>query len=212
MVVVVSTVVGSLFWLPQAYWKDTIRHAWASLGFWENWQLIASSADYLQQDQDASPFQQFWALAANLQFYLLFASFVLLLVVLVRWRTGALTGPGAGGSWADLVFHGAGGAAGSCVGAVLWVADASFAFYLRHWPLLVFYRHQSDEQVDLAAGLAIIGVSLVLAVITTKLIEDPIRKSRWLSGRPWVARTRLSGLLPYWRGPRRPARTSFPTP
>lgn len=60
---------------------------------------------------------------------------------------------------------------------VLWFADSSFAFYLWHWPVLVFYRWQFGQDVSLKGGLAIIVLSALMAVATTKLVEVPVRTS-----------------------------------
>lgn len=60
---------------------------------------------------------------------------------------------------------------------MLWFADASFAFYLWHWPVLVFYRWQFGEGVSVKVGVAIIVLSAVLAVATTELVEKPVRES-----------------------------------
>ena len=290
VVVIVATVFGALLWIPKAYWRDEIEHAWASLGFFENWRLIESSTDYLQQDLSASPFQQFWALAVNVQFYFLFATFVLVLAVVVRLRRredlgghlrrALLVGAGAvffasfvfsigytaqdqpaayfntftrlwefmAGTLAFLLvaapvrhrkaakvagWAGLGallafgalfdlsellpgflslvpvlaalGLIWSSIGRVepsvllwrpvLWVADASFAFYLWHWPLLVFYMRQYGDEVGLGPGLAVIGVALLLAVLTTKLVEDPIRKSRTLARSGLFTVLAVGGLL-----------------
>ncbi len=70
---------------------------------------------------------------------------------------------------------------------ILWFADASFAFYLWHWPLLVFYRWRIDESVSLLGGLAILLLSGILAVATTKLLEDPFRKSVLLRAHPLLS-------------------------
>lgn len=62
----------------------------------------------------------------------------------------------------------------------LKIADASFSIYLWHWPLLVFYRYHFGAQVSLVGGLGIIGASIALALLTTHLVENPIRFSRLL--------------------------------
>lgn len=277
-VVVLVTVVASYFWMPTAYWSDNIGDARASLLFFENWRLIERSTDYLQQDLSASPFQQFWALGVNAQFYLMIAVvltavaafsnlmrsserkrrttlFVVLGLVLIAsfafsviytakaqpaayFNTFARLWEFMIGAFAALlirreigsrrlaaVLGWVGLAVLLALGAffdlsrmlpgalslapvlaavliivsswnraepvvlkwkpILWVADASFAFYLWHWPLLVFYRWHFGYEVSLAAGLGIIVVSLVLAVVTTKLIEDPIRKNKMLNTSWW---------------------------
>ncbi|BCS33161.1 acyltransferase [Luteitalea sp. TBR-22] len=58
------------------------------------------------------------------------------------------------------------------------VGDISYAFYLWHWPLLVFYLAYSQHpEVSLLAGLGIIAVAGVLAWLTTTFIESPVRKA-----------------------------------
>lgn len=268
--VVVGTVAMALFWMPKAYWASNIKHGFASLLNYENWHLISESSDYLQQDLEASPFQQFWALSVNVQFYVLIACAAFLLsLVAVRKKSPDAFSKGfrilvivvlaisfaysvyytaadqsaayfstftrlwefmvgslaflllkndLGGKKTLSVLGWLGLAALLLLGAffdlstllpgylswipvlaalslilaswehvepvvltwrpVLWVADASFAFYLWHWPLLVFYRYKFGYEVSFAAGLAIIFVAGALAVLTTKAIEDPIRNSK----------------------------------
>lgn len=79
VVVIIGTVAAALLFMPQSAWKYAIPHGFAALFHYENWQLIASGSDYLQEGMNASPFQQFWALSLQAQFYLAFP--VLLLVV-----------------------------------------------------------------------------------------------------------------------------------
>ncbi len=69
-----------------------------------------------------------------------------------------------------------------------WVAglgDASYALYLVHWPILIAYVVSiDDDQPSLPAGGAIIAVSLVLAWLLHRFVEQPLRAltSDW---RPW---------------------------
>ncbi|MBD4969717.1 acyltransferase, partial [Xanthomonas citri pv. citri] len=51
-----------------------------------------------------------------------------------------------------------------------------YALYLWHWPLLIFYlawRYQDD--VSWFEGSAILAVSVLLAWLTTKYVEAPLR-------------------------------------
>lgn len=275
VVVVVATSLASIVLMPKVFWEENMRDAWASLGFFENWLLIVRSSDYLQDGLEASAFQQFWALGVNVQFYLLFAVFVLGISLRVRARHGTLSparmgrgiypgviaifiasfafsiwytsynqpaayfstftrlwefmagslvalmlrkdlsrtlGPrlvgwlGLGlllgfGAFFNLsellpgylsmvpVLAAVGLLVSSWAGVepeplkwkpMLWVADSSFALYLWHWPLLVFYRYRYGTDIPFWAGMGIILLSLVLAVATTKLVEDPIRNSSFL--------------------------------
>ncbi len=267
VVVIVGTVVAGWLFMPRSQWESTIPHGWASLTFWENWYLIVTGNDYLQQGLDASPFQQFWALSLQTQSYVIFplialfaaagARFlratqrrILFLVVgfaftaslaysvfltsidqpVAYFHLGSRLWEFAAGTglalalrkpvghpavmralgWVGLiavvsfaafidaserlpgfvalvpVTAGALIIAASRRGAeptilrarpILWFADSSFAFYLWHWPILVFYKWQFEQDVSLTAGLGIIALAALLAVLTTRLVEVPVRTS-----------------------------------
>lgn len=60
------------------------------------------------------------------------------------------------------------------------MGDISYALYLVHWPVLVIYLiWRGQEEVGLLGGAGIIGVSLILAYLTTRLVERPLRTSKW---------------------------------
>jgi peptidoglycan/LPS O-acetylase OafA/YrhL len=59
------------------------------------------------------------------------------------------------------------------------LGNLSYALYLWHWPILVFYFILTGkETVPLLDGLAIILTSIILSYITTNLIEKPIRSMK----------------------------------
>ncbi len=59
------------------------------------------------------------------------------------------------------------------------LGNLSYALYLWHWPILVFYFIISDkETVPLLDGLIIIIASIILSYVTTNLIEKPIRSMK----------------------------------
>ncbi|MFI5715791.1 acyltransferase family protein [Nocardia sp. NPDC051750] len=52
----------------------------------------------------------------------------------------------------------------------------AYSLYLWHWPLLIYYLVQTGKpHAGLYGGLLVIGVSLVLALVTNKFIEEPLR-------------------------------------
>ncbi|WGF90610.1 acyltransferase family protein [Marinivivus vitaminiproducens] len=60
-----------------------------------------------------------------------------------------------------------------------WVGDHSYALYLWHWPLLVFYLALVNAiHPSVSAGLVILALSLLLAWATTRLVEAPFRTRR----------------------------------
>ena len=64
----------------------------------------------------------------------------------------------------------------------------SYSWYLWHWPVLVFaeglYGEGVGGHLSLPVRVGLLLVSLVLAEGSYRLVEDPVRHQRWLSGRP----------------------------
>ena len=58
---------------------------------------------------------------------------------------------------------------------IVWLGLISFPLYLYHWPLFSFTRIVGGEQLSEGIRLSIILFSIVLAHITYKFIENPIR-------------------------------------
>ena len=276
-VVIVATVVGSMLWMPLTTWPNGVKQAFASTLFLENFQLVLLKTDYAEMGAATSPFQQFWALAIQVQSYAMFALLVLVTALIAGWlRRDAYTGvrisvaviftasfaysifsttsnqaiayfnpasrfweflagailavvlprlrlssaflrlvgwlglavvvlpaaffdmsrllPGAmallpiSGAAAIILasYHGAEPRILK-IKPVLVFADSSFAFYLWHWPLLIFYRNQVSQDVSLWAGLAILAFSAALALATTNLVERPFRTWPLLQRSPFVS-------------------------
>lgn len=75
-------------WFGQAIWGGV-----ASAGYFQNWYLAALSVDYLAGGAlvtgEVSPFQQFWSLSVEEQFYLFWPLVILAAIALGRrWRMG----------------------------------------------------------------------------------------------------------------------------
>ncbi|WP_110656164.1 acyltransferase family protein [Salinicola halimionae] len=70
--VIFSTILISMWLMPDSMWRNQIKHALASIAFMENWSLAMTATDYLQQGSPPSPFQQLWALAVQIHFYFFF--------------------------------------------------------------------------------------------------------------------------------------------
>lgn len=64
-----------------------------------------------------------------------------------------------------------------------WLGHVSYSWYLWHWPVLAlggnFYYNPDDKD-----RFILVLVSLVIATFSYKVIESPIRNSKWLSTRP----------------------------
>lgn len=82
----VIIVIGSLslILLPKFEWNEIIAHMTASTFAFENWRLAFDAVDYLASDEFASPFQHYWSLGVQGQFYLLWPCVILLSYWLAR--------------------------------------------------------------------------------------------------------------------------------
>lgn len=65
-----------------------------------------------------------------------------------------------------------------------WLGNISYALYLWHWPVLIFFLVESGNQsISLGVGLGLMLLSLLLAWCTTLLVESPLRSWTWLSAK-----------------------------
>lgn len=63
---------------------------------------------------------------------------------------------------------------------VVKMGDAAYALYLVHWPLLITYLVVRDRpEAGPRSGVVLVVVSIVLAVVLTKLVEDPFKNWAW---------------------------------
>src|SRR5690625_3135021 len=61
---------------------------------------------------------------------------------------------------------------------MVYLGGVSYGLYLWHWPILIFYKHYTGREiVGPRSGVAIILLSLILAVVSTRFVERPLRGS-----------------------------------
>ncbi|MEV6561578.1 acyltransferase family protein [Nocardia sp. NPDC051756] len=59
---------------------------------------------------------------------------------------------------------------------IRWLGDIAYPLYLWHWPILIFYlAERGQPNAGLLDGLGIIAVSVVLALVTHRVVEEPLR-------------------------------------
>lgn len=74
----------SIVLLPQVQWDQITSHMLASTLFFENWRLSLDAVDYLAQADVASPFQHFWSMSVQGQFYIIWPFLIFLTYILAQ--------------------------------------------------------------------------------------------------------------------------------
>jgi len=92
-----------------------------------------------------------------------------------------------------------GGSAGRLLSTrpLIWLGGISYAFYLWHWPIMIFFRATFAELgVAWYGGVLILLLSLLLAWGTTRLIEKPVRSHLGRRSPGFVYVTALAAFAP----------------
>ena len=84
LIVMLFITIGSFFILPDVRFTETIKEIFASLFYFENWQLAISGTDYLDQHNPQSPVQHFWAMSIQGQFYVIWFAVVSLAIIISK--------------------------------------------------------------------------------------------------------------------------------
>ncbi|MFE3227893.1 acyltransferase family protein [Nocardia sp. NPDC059228] len=91
-IVLVTTAIGAAVLLPPLQARQVLGDGIASALYAGNYRLALHGTDYLAADAPPSPFQQFWSLGVEEQFYLLWPVLIMATAWLVRRRrTGSAT-------------------------------------------------------------------------------------------------------------------------
>ncbi|GAB3037021.1 acyltransferase [Nocardioides flavus (ex Wang et al. 2016)] len=186
LTIVVTLVVIWVF-RPTPEWPPAARHGLTSMFYVENWRLISDATDYLRAHSAASPFQHFWSLSIEEQFYVLWPLLVALGALLDRrLRRNGL---------AVVMLLGAVSVASLLSSfALSWErpAEAYFATPARMWQLgaggllawLVLHR-PVRLSASLRGGSAIVGLAVVVA--SAFLIDGDTVYPGWAALLPTVA-------------------------
>jgi peptidoglycan/LPS O-acetylase OafA/YrhL len=66
------------------------------------------------------------------------------------------------------------------VAPLLWIGRHSYALYLWHWPALVLAEAEWGP-LTMAERFVAVGVAVLFSAVSVRLVEDPVRHSRYLS-------------------------------
>lgn len=84
----ITTLIAGLYILPAFTKQQTLNEFLASVFYFQNWRLAIDSVDYLAQNNSASPFQHFWALSIQFQFYLVWLLIFFVAISILRVFSG----------------------------------------------------------------------------------------------------------------------------
>ncbi|MEU7141333.1 acyltransferase family protein [Nocardia sp. NPDC046473] len=177
-IVLVATAVGAAVLLPPLQARAVLGDGIASALYVGNYRLALTGTDYLAADAPPSPFQHYWSLGVEEQFYLLWPALIIGVAWFVRRRVRADASP------VPYLVVLAVVAAGSFVVSLNWTRTlppwAFFALPARAW--------------ELALG----GVVALSVPLWRRLPESAATVAGWLGlGLIVFACTRLDGRTPY---------------
>lgn len=92
--VTIATVLGAWLWFPVTRLEAVMQDAFTVIVYVVNYRFVAESTEYLNADQMPSPFQQFWSLAVEEQFYVIWPLLLIGLLLLVKRHPGKLVNIG----------------------------------------------------------------------------------------------------------------------
>src|ERR1700737_4124663 len=88
VVVLAASAVLTILIQPQTRWETFADQSLASLGYYQNWELASTVADYLRAGEAVSPLQHIWSMSVQGQFYIAFLALVFGFAFLFRRRLG----------------------------------------------------------------------------------------------------------------------------
>lgn len=75
--------------------------------------------------------------------------------------------------------------------AAEWLGDRSYSVYLWHWPIVILLPIYLGRELGPVSKLAAIVATLVLAELTYRFVENPVRYAKW----PWTFKPSIVGAV-----------------
>jgi peptidoglycan/LPS O-acetylase OafA/YrhL len=189
---IAATFVAVVVLVPDSLRPQFVGEGAASAGYFVNWLLAANSVDYLAADSLASPYQHFWTLSVEEQFYLVVP---LLLVV-----AGLVTRRHSRRQFAVVL----GTAAVASLGYGIWLTAtnpsvAYFSTFTRAWEFLAGGLLSLAPRL-LSGRLAGLGAAFGLAGILAAgfVLDESAAFPGWIAGLPVVSTLLVIGASSVW--------------
>jgi peptidoglycan/LPS O-acetylase OafA/YrhL len=84
VVVLAASAVLTILVQPETRWETFADQSLASLGYYQNWELASTAANYLRAGEAVSPLQHIWSMSVQGQFYITFLALIFLFAFLFR--------------------------------------------------------------------------------------------------------------------------------
>src|SRR3954466_6037852 len=88
VVVLAASAVLTILIQPEPRWETFADQSLSSLGYFQNWELANTAADYLRAGEAVSPLQHIWSMSIQGQFYIAFLALIYVFAYLLRGRLG----------------------------------------------------------------------------------------------------------------------------
>jgi peptidoglycan/LPS O-acetylase OafA/YrhL len=88
VVVLAASAVLTILVQPETRWEAFADQSLASLGYYQNWELASTAADYLRAGEAVSPLQHIWSMSVQGQFYIAFLVLIFAFAYLFRRLLG----------------------------------------------------------------------------------------------------------------------------
>src|SRR5712672_2744568 len=86
VVVLAGCAVLTILIQPETRWESFADQSLASLGYFQNWELANTAADYLRAGEAVSPLQHIWSMSVQGQFYIGFLALIFSFACALRGR------------------------------------------------------------------------------------------------------------------------------